>query len=78
VLGPSYPNGGEVGSHIVFEFHRGEVSYGITLHPWTTALRIKENGERRTIRVGRRPAYPQIVGLLHEIVNSALCERSAG
>ncbi len=76
ILAPSYPGGGEVGSHLVFSYRADRIFYGISLHPWSPEYRyrvISGPGAKgaHTIRLAPDPAYPEIVSTLRTIVRSS-------
>jgi hypothetical protein len=70
ILAPSYPGGGEVGSHLVFTYRRGGTYLGISLHPWPSLFRYRLTGVRHTSKLAPNPAYPQILNTLKAIVIS--------
>jgi hypothetical protein len=70
ILAPSYPGGGEVGSHLVFTSRREGVYLGISLHPWPSVFRYRVSGVQHTSKLAPNPAYPQILNTLKVIVRS--------
>lgn len=72
VLEPGYPAGGEWGGHLVYRFSTTHVSYAITLHAWTAALRVTGSHQTRVIRRQSGPALPHVIATLKTIVGSAL------
>ncbi|MFZ0043509.1 MAG: hypothetical protein WAK93_19525 [Solirubrobacteraceae bacterium] len=70
ILAPSYPGGGEVGSHLVFSYRRGGTYLGISLHPWPSLFRYRVSGVRHTSKLAPNPAYPQLLNTLKAIVSS--------
>ncbi len=70
ILAPSYPAGGEIGSHLVFSYRHGSTYLGISLHPWPSLFRYRVNGVEHTIKLAPNPAYPQVLNTLKEIVRS--------
>ena len=70
ILAPSYPGGGEVGSHLVFTYRRGGTYLGISLHPWPSLFRYRVSGVQHTSSLAPNPAYPQILNTLRAIVRS--------
>jgi hypothetical protein len=70
ILAPSYPGGGEVGSHLVFTYRRGKTYLGVSLHPWPSLFRYGVNGVQHTSKLAPNPAYPQILNTLKAIVRS--------
>jgi hypothetical protein len=71
ILAPSYPGGGEVGSHVVFSYRHDGAYVGISLHPWPSLFRYRVRGIKHTARLAPSPAYPQILNTLAAIVRSA-------
>jgi hypothetical protein len=71
MLAPSYPGGGEMGSHLIFAYQTGRIVRGISLHPWPSVYRYRVGHHVRALRLAPKPAYPQVVSTLHSIVNSA-------
>jgi hypothetical protein len=77
ILAPSYPGGGEVGSHLVFSYRTGRIIHGISLHPWSSEYRYSiVSGPANvkgthTVRLAPDPAYPEIVRALEAIVRSS-------
>ena len=39
ILAPSFPGGGEMGSHLIFSYKTGRIYRGISLHPWPSVYR---------------------------------------
>jgi hypothetical protein len=72
VLEPNFPAGGEWGGHLVYRFSAAAVSYAITLHAWTAALRITGAHGSHVIRLQPGPALPHVIATLKTIVGSAL------
>lgn len=71
ILTPSYPGGGEVGSHLVFSYRSGGIYRGISLHPWPSQFLYRVSGVEHTVKLAPNPAYPQIFATLKAIVRSA-------
>jgi hypothetical protein len=67
-----YPNGGELGGHLVFSFTGGRVTYAITMHAWLPAIRLRGKGVDRVFRVQPGPALPHAIATLKAIVGSAV------
>jgi hypothetical protein len=70
-LAPSYPDGGEAGSHLVFSYRHDGAYVGISLHPWPSLFRYRVRGIDHAARLAPSPAYPQILTTLEAIVRSA-------
>jgi hypothetical protein len=70
ILAPSYPGGGEVGSHLVFTYRHGGTYLGVSLHPWPSLFRYRVSGVQHTSKLAPDPAYPQILNTLEAIVRS--------
>jgi hypothetical protein len=70
ILAPTYPGGGEVGSHLVFSYRRGRIYLGVSLHPWPSLFRYRVSGIQHTSKLAPNPAYPQIRNTLRAIVRS--------
>jgi hypothetical protein len=70
ILAPSYPGGGEMGSHLIFAYRSGRILRGISVHPWPSVYRYRVGRRVRSVRLAPSPAYPQIESTLHAIVNS--------
>jgi hypothetical protein len=73
ILAPSFPRGGEMGSHLIFSYRRGRVYCGISLHPWPSVYRFRVDYNRvdRAVRLASSPAYPEIEATLRRIVESS-------
>lgn len=71
ILAPSYPGGGEVGSHLVFSYRSGGIYRGISLHPWPSQFLYRVSGVEHTVKLAPNPAYPRILATLRAIVRSA-------
>jgi hypothetical protein len=72
ILAPSYPAGGEMGSHLIFAYQSGVIVRGISVHPWASVFRYRVGHQPRSVTLAPSPAYPQIERTLHAIVNSTL------
>jgi hypothetical protein len=72
ILAPSFPRGGELGSHLIFSYMTGPIYRGISLHPWPSVYRyrIDYNTVDRAVRVAPSPAYPEVEATLRRIVES--------
>jgi hypothetical protein len=73
ILAPSFPGGGEMGSHLIFSYRTGRIYRGISLHPWPSVYRyrIDYNTVDRAVKLAPRPAYPEIETTLRRIVESS-------
>ncbi len=71
ILAPSYPGGGEVGSHLVFSYRYEGAYMGISLHPWPSLFHYRVRSTEQTARLAPNPAYRQILRTLEAIVRSA-------
>lgn len=73
ILAPSFPGGGEMGSHLIFSYRTGRIYRGISLHPWPAVyrFRIDYNTVNRAVKLARSPAYPEIEATLRRIVESS-------
>ena len=73
ILAPSFPRGGEMGSHLIFSFREGHIYRGISLHPWPSVYRFRVDYNRvdRAVRLALSPAYPEIEATLRRIVESS-------
>jgi hypothetical protein len=73
ILAPSFPGGGEMGSHLIFSYRTGRIYRGISLHPWPSVYRyrIDYNTVDRAVKLAPRPAYPEIEATLRRIVESS-------
>lgn len=76
ILAPSYPGGGEVGSHLVFSYRTGRAYHGISIHPWLPDLNFRvlrgaRGGTVQRVQLAPDPSYPWIVSTLKAIVSSA-------
>jgi hypothetical protein len=73
ILAPSFPGGGEMGSHLIFSYQTGRIYRGISLHPWPSVYRyrIDYNTVNRAVKLAPSPAYPEIEATLRRIVESS-------
>jgi hypothetical protein len=73
ILAPSFPGGGEMGSHLIFSYRTGRIYRGISLHPWPSVyrFRIDFNRVNRAVKLAPGPAYPEIETTLRRIVESS-------
>jgi hypothetical protein len=73
ILAPSFPDGGEIGGHLIFSYTTGGIYRGISLHPWPSVyrFRIDYNTVDRAERLAPSPAYPEIETTLRRIVESS-------
>jgi hypothetical protein len=73
ILAPSFPSGGEMGSHLIFSYKTGRIYRGISLHPWPSVYRyrIDYNTVDRAVKLAPSPAYPEIEATLRRIVESS-------
>ena len=73
ILAPSYPRGGEMGSHLIFSYKTGRIYRGISLHPWASVyrFRVDYNQVDRSAHLAPSPAYPGVVTTLRQIVESS-------
>ena len=73
ILAPSFPGGGEMGSHLIFSYRTGRIYRGISLHPWPSVYRyrIDYNTVDRAVKLAPRPTYPEIETTLRRIVESS-------
>jgi hypothetical protein len=73
ILAPSFPRGGEMGSHLIFSYRTGRIYRGISLHPWPSVyrFRIDYNTVDRAVKLAPSPAYPEIEATLRRIVESS-------
>jgi hypothetical protein len=73
ILAPSFPGGGEMGSHLIFTYRTGRIYRGISLHPWPSVYRyrIDYNTVDRAVKLAPSPAYPEIEATLRRIVESS-------
>jgi hypothetical protein len=72
VLAPTNVNGGLWAGHLIFYFTDDDVDYAITLHAWTSILRISGGGVNRVDTFQSGPALPRVIATLRDIVGSAL------
>lgn len=78
VLAPSYPSGGELGSHLIFAYRSGQILRGISVHPWPSVYRYLVGHRVRSLKLAPTPAYPEIERTLHKIVDSTRCPPPPG
>jgi len=73
ILAPSFPGGGEMGSHLIFSYRTGRIYRGISLHPWPSVYRFRIDYNRvdRAVKLAPSPAYPEIEATLRRIVESS-------
>jgi hypothetical protein len=73
ILAPSFPGGGEMGSHLIFSYRTGRIYRGISLHPWPSVYRYRIDYNRvdRAVKLAPSPAYPEIETTLRWIVESS-------
>jgi hypothetical protein len=73
ILAPSFPRGGEMGSHLIFSYRVGRIYHGISLHPWPSVYRFRVDYNRvdRAVKLASSPAYPEIEATLRRIVESS-------
>jgi hypothetical protein len=73
ILAPSFPAGGEMGSHLIFSYRTGRIYRGISLHPWPSVYhyRVDYNRVARAVKLAPSPAYPEIETTLRRIVESS-------
>jgi hypothetical protein len=73
ILAPSFPGGGEMGSHLIFSYRTGRIYRGISLHPWPSVyrFRIDFNRVNRADKLAPNPAYPEVEATLRRIVESS-------
>lgn len=73
ILAPSFPGGGEMGSHLIFSYKTGRIYRGISLHPWPSVYRYRVDYNRvdRAVKLAPNPAYPEIEATLRRIVESS-------
>ena len=73
ILAPSFPGGGEMGSHLIFSYRTGRIYRGISLHPWPSVYRYRIDYNRvdRAVKLAPSPAYPEIEATLRWIVESS-------
>lgn len=73
ILAPSFPRGGELGSHLIFSYRMGRIYRGISIHPWPSVyrFRVDYNQVARAVRLASSPAYPVIEATLRRIVESS-------
>jgi hypothetical protein len=73
ILAPSFPGGGEMGSHLIFSYRTGRIYRGISLHPWPSVYRYRIDYNRvdRAVQLAPIPAYPEIETTLRRIVESS-------
>jgi hypothetical protein len=73
ILAPSFPRGGEMGSHLIFSYREGRIYRGISLHPWPSVYRFRVDYNRvdRAVKLASSPAYPEIEATLRRIVESS-------
>jgi hypothetical protein len=73
ILAPSFPDGGELGSHLIFSYRTGRIDRGISLHPWPSVYRYRIDYNRvdRAVKLAPSPAYPEIEATLRRIVESS-------
>jgi hypothetical protein len=73
ILAPSFPGGGEMGSHLIFSYKTGRIYRGLSLHPWPSVYRYRVDYNRvdRAVKLAPNPAYPEIETTLRRIVESS-------
>jgi hypothetical protein len=76
LIAPSYPAGGELGSHLVFSYRTQGQYHGISLHPWPGVYRYRTGGLEHAVRLIPSAAYPQELATLRAIVDSCAPESS--